>query len=206
MNSPIRAAFAMASRSSTPMVASEAAMATGLPPKVDACAPGFQSITSALRDHRAQRHPGRNSFRHADDIRLNSSVIHGPPFSRAPHARLHFVRNQQNSVLAAQAFQALQKLRRRRNVSAFSLNWLDEDCGNFFGIHQLLEKFIFDLRQRIARTRAPGARRKLPGTYLDRAHEIRPPPARRNASAGWPCWPSAIATPWSARESSRKTR
>ena len=30
------------------MVASDAAMATGLPPKVEACAPGFQFITSAF--------------------------------------------------------------------------------------------------------------------------------------------------------------
>ena len=30
------------------MVASAAAMATGFPPNVEACAPGFQSITSAF--------------------------------------------------------------------------------------------------------------------------------------------------------------
>ncbi len=43
----MRAAFSINSSSSSAMVASAAAQATGLPPKVEACAPGGQVIRSA---------------------------------------------------------------------------------------------------------------------------------------------------------------
>ena len=47
MNSPTLAAFAIPSRSIIFIVASAAAIDTGLPPNVDACDPGAQSIISA---------------------------------------------------------------------------------------------------------------------------------------------------------------
>ena len=48
INSPICAAFAMYSCSSSAIVASDAAIATGLPPNVEACAPGFQVMMFAF--------------------------------------------------------------------------------------------------------------------------------------------------------------
>ncbi len=48
---PTLAALSIALSSSTSMVASAAAMHTGLPPKVDACDPGTQSMISALLMH-----------------------------------------------------------------------------------------------------------------------------------------------------------
>ena len=47
MYSPMRLALAIYFDSSRSSVASEAAMHTGFPPKVEACAPRVQSITSA---------------------------------------------------------------------------------------------------------------------------------------------------------------
>ena len=56
------AAFSIRLSSSSSMVVRAAAIDTGLPPNVEACAPGGQFITSARANVADQRHPARNAF------------------------------------------------------------------------------------------------------------------------------------------------
>ena len=127
MNSPTRLAFSMYLLSSKCKVASEAAMHTGFPPNVEACAPGF--VHHALtRNDRAQWHPGCNALRRADYVRLNPwRMVHRPPLPSAAHSRLYFVGYQHDSVLSANLLQTLQKLRWRQNVAALTFDRLDKN-------------------------------------------------------------------------------
>ena len=156
MNSPMRAALAMYFSSSKPIVASEAAMQTGLPPNVEACAPGFQSITLPRAIIALSGMPDAIPFA----VQMISGSIpacsDSPPFAGAAHAGLHFVRDEQYSVFAADALQALQEFRRRRQIAAFALNRLDEDSGDFFGIDAAAEQFVFEIAQSNLPTRASG--------------------------------------------------
>ena len=120
-------------------MASAAATQTGLPPNVEACAPGGQSITWIRAIVAESGMPGRDALGDAHDVGLQSGVIASPPFSGASHAALHFVGDEKNAVAAADALQFLQKFRRRRNVSAFALNRFDDDCGDFRGSTMLLK-------------------------------------------------------------------
>ena len=124
-------------------------MQTGLPPNVDACAPGFQSITLARAIIALSGMPEAMPLARANDVRLDSSVFAGPPLSCAAHSRLHFVRDEQDSVLAADALQTLQELCRRGQVAALALNRLDENSGDFFGIDAAAEQFVFEVAQAI---------------------------------------------------------
>src|SRR6202022_3655788 len=103
-------------------------------------------------DHSAQRKSGSNAFRYADDVRLDTGVVHGPPFASAAHTRLHFVRNKHNAVLLADALQSLKEFGRRENVAAFTLNRLDEDARDFFGIDAAAEKLVFEIVQTVCRS------------------------------------------------------
>ena len=58
----------------------------------------------------------------------------------APHARLHFVDDEQDAVLRRQLAQPLQELIGRDDVAAFALNRLDDDRGDFVGRDQVHEQ------------------------------------------------------------------
>ena len=92
----------------------------------------------------AQRHAGSNALRDADNIRLNAAMLDSPPLAGAAYARLHFISNQQNSVPVANTTQLLHEITRRHNVSAFTLNRLDENCRHLLRGQSRLEKFVFD--------------------------------------------------------------
>src|SRR6185436_17022622 len=62
----------------------------------------------------------------------------------AAHARLHFVDNQKNSMLVADAAQSSEKILRRGHVTTFALNSLDHDPGNFFRRRRSLEQTLFN--------------------------------------------------------------
>ena len=66
-------------------------------------------------------------------------MIGRPPLPRAPHSGLHFVNNEKNAVLAAKALEVLQKIDRRRQITALALNRFDENCRHFFRIYKTLE-------------------------------------------------------------------
>jgi hypothetical protein len=60
------------------------------------------------------------------------------------HARLHFVGDEQHSMLAGQIAEPLQKLRRCDHVPALSLNRLDENRRDFVGSDQVHEQLVLD--------------------------------------------------------------
>src|SRR5262249_44220958 len=91
------------------------------------------------RKKRAQWHSARDSLRAGDDVRLDSCVLVGPPFASAAHARLHFVDDEHDSMLAANRLKLLQKELRRGHVTAFALNRLDDDPSHILGIKTSLE-------------------------------------------------------------------
>ena len=76
-------------------------------------------------------------------------MIASPPLACASHAGLHFIGHEQDAVLAAEAFETLQKIRGSGKIAAFALNRLDENCGDFFRIHAALEEFVLEIRERI---------------------------------------------------------
>src|SRR5580704_7739014 len=67
-----------------------------------------------------------------------------PPFSGAAHAGLHFVGDEHDAVLAANALQLLQKEVWCNDIAAFALNRLDDDAGDFLGIKEPLENLLLE--------------------------------------------------------------
>src|SRR5436190_1053531 len=102
---------------------------------------------AGTRDDGAERHAAGNALRAAQNIRLDARIFVRPHFSRAAHAGLHFIADQHDSVLPADALQFLQEKFRRGNVAAFALNRLDDDSGNFRRVEEPLENLIFELLQ-----------------------------------------------------------
>ena len=76
----------------------------------------------------------------------------------APHARLHFVGDEQDAVRLRQLAQPLQELIRRDDVAAFALNRLDDDRRDFVRRHQVHEELVLDeveaLRRAVSRREA----------------------------------------------------
>src|SRR5262249_11301136 len=86
----------------------------------------------------------------AQDVRLDAGVIRRPPFSRASHAGLDFISDQQNAVLAAEFLEPAQKFRWSDDIAAFALNRLNENRGDFLGIDDTLEEFSFNMREGVS--------------------------------------------------------
>jgi len=107
-------------------------MQTGLPPKVEACEPGTQSMISARDMVMPERHARGDTFGHAYDIRLDAGVLDREPLAGAADAALHFIDNEQDTVPVADATQFLHERRGRDDVAAFALHGLNEDGRNFF--------------------------------------------------------------------------
>src|SRR6266436_1050852 len=55
------------------------------------------------RDDRAKGHAAGNTLRGTKNVRFDSGMFTGPPLPRSSHARLHFVHDEHDSVLAADA-------------------------------------------------------------------------------------------------------
>ena len=125
-------------------MASAAAIATGLPPKVDACEPGTQSMISARDIITPSGMPEAMPLARADNVGLNAGVLDRPPLSSAAYARLHFIRDQQNAVPIANLAQLLHEDRRSHNITAFALDRLDEDRRHFLRRKRRLKHSVFD--------------------------------------------------------------
>ena len=97
-----------------------------------------------LADDHAERHAGGNALGAANDVRMHAGVLDRPPLAGAAHAGLHFVHHQQDAVLVANAAQFLHEDGRSDNVSAFALDWLHENCRDFFRRERRLEQLVFD--------------------------------------------------------------
>ena len=115
------------------IVASAAAIDTGLPPKVEACEPGAQSMTLARVMQMPSGMPLAIPLAMQTISGSTPECSNGPPLARASAAALHLVRHQQNSVPVADCAQLAQKVGRRRNKTTLALDGLDEDRGHFFG-------------------------------------------------------------------------
>src|SRR5438270_13187747 len=76
-------------------------------------------------------------------------MLYRPPLAGASAACLHFVADQQDAVGVANAPQLLHELRRRGNVSAFTLLRFDDDGRNFFRWQRGLEQPVFDIARAI---------------------------------------------------------
>ena len=190
------------------MVASAAAIETGLPPKVEACEPGTQSMISARRHADAQRHAAGNALGHADHVRLHAGVLDGPPLARAARAALHLVHHQQNAVAVADGAQLAQKVVRRHHVAAFALDRLDEDRRHFFRRQNGLEQLLFDVA-RAAQAEgffSPAGRPCSRDRHRDSECASRRAPAAKSGASAAASSRSATARPWCAREMRRRTR
>ena len=64
-----------------------------------------------------------------DDVGLEIIMVAGEHLARAPHPGLHFVNDEHDAVLVADAAQALQEFFRRGHITAFALHDLDDDAG-----------------------------------------------------------------------------
>src|SRR5438445_3983213 len=101
------------------------------------------------RHHGAQRHPRSDALGAAKNVRLDSRVLARPPLPRAPHAGLDFIHNQQNAVLPANALQLLEEKLRSRQVSALTLDRLDDDSRDVLRIEQALEQVALEQLQNL---------------------------------------------------------
>ena len=86
-------------------------------------------------------------------------MIRGEHLPCPPHPRLHFVDDEEDPVLGRQLAQAVQERRGRNEISALSLDWLDDDGRDFVGRNQMGEELVFDVREALCRggVRAGGA-------------------------------------------------
>src|SRR5579872_1862419 len=125
---PTTSALRMPSRSSTFMVASAASMQTGLPPNVEACDPGTQSMMEARV------------------MVIPSGIPEAIPLAMVTMSgsTLHFIGNQQDAVTVTDPPQLRHELRGRRNITAFTLDGLDENRSAFFRRHDGLEYLVFN--------------------------------------------------------------
>src|SRR5438270_6778330 len=82
---------------------------------------------------------------------MHARVLNRPPFPGTSHAGLHFVSNQQNAMLVANAPQLLQELGGCDDVSALTLHSFDKDRGNLFGWHGCGEHALFEITRTIDR-------------------------------------------------------
>src|ERR1700730_6987770 len=71
-------------------------------------------------------HAAAKRFGHGDQVWLDAEVFAGEPFPGARKARLYFVSNEENPVLAANFLQKREVLFRRKNESAFAQDGLGE--------------------------------------------------------------------------------
>src|SRR5271163_4404262 len=105
---------------------------------------------ASASDDGAERHAGGDTLRSANNVWLDAGVIASPPLTGASHAGLDFIGDKQDAVLAADALQALQEFGGRGQIAALTLNRLDENSGDFFGIHATAEELAFEIGEAIA--------------------------------------------------------
>ena len=186
---PTRAEFATSSLSSSSIVASPAAIATGLPAMVEPWLPAGQVMISLLRHHRARAACPRRSPWPAAGCRGRRRCARPRTSCPVrPMPRLHLVEHQQDAVAigrsraAAAGTRAAARCSRLRPAPA--------------------------RRRSPRRPRAPSRREQLldaVGVAVGRVVDARQQRAEARAGTST-CWRSATATPASARGSRRGTR
>ena len=97
---------------------------------------------------RSQRQSAAQRFRGDDKIRLDAVALAGKQRAGAAETRLHFVGNKEDAVLVAEIDQHLEVIRRRRDESAFTQNWLGDHGSDFFVCHHALER-VFEMTRAV---------------------------------------------------------
>ena len=115
-------------------------------------------------------------------------MFHRPPSSSSSHARLHFIGNEQDVVLATDPLQSRQEFSRRGEIAALALDRLDENPRDIPGIDHSPEQFVFNVCQRILGRElgADAARATIRVRIMgmeDTGYQ-----ANRTVSAGRTCW------------------
>ena len=116
--------------SMTSSTALAAAIASGLPPKVEPCEPGVMpEAASAVARHAPIGKPPPSAL--ASDITSgrHAEALVGEEIAGAAHAGLHLVEGQQQAVLVAELAQRLEEGMRRGAHAALALHRLDQDAG-----------------------------------------------------------------------------
>ena len=135
----------MSPPSSSSIVASAAAQATGLPPYVEPCAPDppqFHDVGGG--DHGAEGHAARDALRREQDVRLDVPVLDRPHFPGSPGAGLDLVGDEQDAVLVAQLAEALHEAVFGDDVAALALDRLEEDRRDLVGRDQPAEEHLVE--------------------------------------------------------------
>src|SRR5690349_12829469 len=91
---------------------------------------------------RGDGHAAAERLGHDDQVRLDSKMFAGEPLSSTRKAGLHFIGNEENSVLAADFLEKRKVLFRRNDKSAFAQYRLRDDGGDRFGRHAALESIF----------------------------------------------------------------
>jgi len=86
-----------------------------------------------LSDHARQRQTGGDRLRDRHQVGLDVVVLDAPHLPRAAIAGLHFVDDEHDAVVVADAAHAFEELRRRHDEAAFTLHGLDHDCRDGLG-------------------------------------------------------------------------
>ena len=72
-------------------------------------------------------------------------MLNGPPLAGAPHARLHFVVDEQDAVFVAQLPQGREEAIGRDDIAAFPLDGFHDDARDLIGRHQFIQHLLFDI-------------------------------------------------------------
>jgi hypothetical protein len=100
-----------------------------------------------VRHHHTKRHSRRNTLRNGNDIGMKMKMLESKHLPGSTHSALYFVHNKKDSALSRDPFKTRQKIRRRHNIPAFTLNRLYDNCRNFIRIHGCFENHIFQVRR-----------------------------------------------------------
>ena len=180
---------------SSSIVASAAAQLTGLPPNVEACAPGGQVITSARATGDAERQTGGDALRDRDDVGVEAEVLARKHAARPAHARLHLVDDEQDAVLARELAEPLVEFHRRHDVAALALDRLDDDGGHFVGRDQVDQDLILEVVQALGRAALRPERRPDSDSSSRTARGTRRASSARTRGAARTCSTSSASEP-----------
>ncbi len=92
----------------------------------------------------AEGHSGSDALGDADHVRLDAGMLDGPPLSSPTCAALDFVDDEENAVTIADGTQFAHEVVRSNDITAFALDWFDEDSCYFFRGNGGFEKLFLD--------------------------------------------------------------
>ena len=98
-----------------------------------------------LGHHKPDRHPAPQTLGERHDVGDDSEMLRGEHLARAPDPRLHFVEDEQDTVLVAERPEPGEESVRRHEVSALALDRLDQDPGDLRRGDVVLEEHVLDV-------------------------------------------------------------